>query len=87
MPANLRIYGLADQEFRILRGTKPIGPVIGHLADAPLYESVEDEWGRRYHYAGICELNKSANHSKSRFVSVLRLGEFILPPGIIYKMT
>ncbi|SFV38170.1 hypothetical protein SAMN04488557_3573 [Hyphomicrobium facile] len=48
MPASLRNYGLADQEFRILRGANLVAPVIGHLAGAPLYKSLQDECGRRY---------------------------------------
>lgn len=78
MPLGPTVSG--DQTFNILRNLKPIGRQIGFFHDTPLYDSVEDEWGRVYCFAGICW------RSGARYNVLLGAREFIQPPGIIYRM-
>jgi hypothetical protein len=74
------MHGHSYQEFFILRNMKPVGPEIGRLGDIPLHEAVEDEWGRTYRYVGI------ASRVGSKYAVNLGEREFILPPGVVYRM-
>jgi hypothetical protein len=80
MPGDFRIYGHSYQEFLILRNMRPAGPKIGMFGDTPLHEAVEDEWGRIYRYVGICSV------VDRKYSDTLSEREFVLPPGIIYRM-
>jgi hypothetical protein len=81
MPCDFRTYGgQAYQEFFILRNTRPAGPEIAKFAGVPVHAKVEDEWGRFYQYAG------TSSRSGSKYTVTLGEREFILPPGIVYRM-
>ncbi|MBS0237177.1 MAG: hypothetical protein JSR89_01990 [Proteobacteria bacterium] len=80
MPCDLRIDDNARQEFCILRNMHPVGARIGQFMNGPLYDSIEDEWGRVYRYVGVCP--RVGRH----YAIVLGKREFIYPPGIIYRM-
>jgi hypothetical protein len=81
MPHSVYFNGRAYAEPHILRNVTPAGPVIGKYADTPVREIVRDEWGRSYRYAGVTVQNRGSFDP-----TMLRDGEFILPPGIIYRM-
>ena len=80
MPCDLRVHDRSYQEFFILRNMRPVGPQIGIFGDVPLHEAVRDEWGRIYRYVGVCSVADRTCTGK------LGEREFILPPGIIYRM-
>lgn len=80
MPCDFRVYGHTYREYFVLRNTKLIGPEIGRLGDVPLHEVLEDEWGRSYRYVGVCPSGSSV------LPVPLNTGEFILPPGVVYRM-
>lgn len=81
MPHSVYFNDLAYVEPLILRNVTPAGPVIGKYADTPVREIVRDEWGRSYRYAGV-----TAPNNGSYDPTKLQDGEFVLPPGIIYRM-
>lgn len=67
-------------EYFVLANARSEGPVVGHLADLPIHETVVDAWGVRYHYAGL-----APRDADGRFdVDCLRAGEWIVRPGFIY---
>jgi hypothetical protein len=80
MPCNFRTHSSRHQEFFILRHTTPVGPEIGKFAGISFHAEIEDEWGRIYRYVGTSP-RKGPN-----YIVKLREREFILPPGIIYRM-
>lgn len=82
MPHSVHFSGLDYIEPLILRNVMPAGPVIGKYADTPVRETVRDEWGRSYRYAGITAAKRNGTYDPN----VLQDGEFVLPPGIIYRM-
>ena len=80
MPCDFRIYGSPYQEFFILRNMTAIGPEVGKFSGVPFHAEIQDEWGRIYRYVGTSP-RKGPNYTA-------KLGEkeFILPPGIVYRM-
>jgi hypothetical protein len=67
-------------EYFVLVNTRSEGPVIGHIADRPICETVVDERGVRYHYAGLAPRDPDGRFD----VDCLRHGEWIVQPGFIY---
>jgi hypothetical protein len=80
MPCDFRMYGPAYCEYFVLRDMKPVGPEIGRLGDVALHDVLEDKWGRSYRYVGVCPAVRRA------WGDQLNKGEFILPPGVVYRM-
>lgn len=68
-------------EARILRNVKPLGPVIGLYADAPIHEHIRDDAGRKYGYAGVACQTRRGQYDCAQ----LATGEVLVPPGIIYR--
>ncbi len=58
------------------------GSVIGYLAGAPITETVIDLFGRRFAFAGIAPRNRDGRYD----LDSLRPGEFIVKPGMLYRM-
>jgi len=58
------------------------GPVIGTYAGSPITETVLDGFGRRYAYAGAAPCRRDGRYD----IEVLASGEFILEPGLLYRM-
>ena len=67
-------------EYFVLANTRSEGPVIGHVADQPIRESVVDDRGVRYRYAGLAPRDPDGRFA----VDCLRSGEWIVRPGFIY---
>ena len=80
MPCDFRVYGQTYREYFVLRNMKPAGPEIGRLGDVALHDMLEDQWGRHYRYVGVCPSVGGAWGDR------LNTGEFILPPGVVYRM-
>ncbi len=68
-------------EYSILQNAKPAGPTIGKLDGNEFSEFVSDEFGRIFVYSGV-----APRLSNGRFDdAALKDGEFIVPPGLIYR--
>lgn len=69
-------------EYFILANVSAHGPVVGHLAGAPIRDAVVDEDGRRYRFAGVMPRRATGRYA----VEALRPGEWIVEPGLIYLL-
>lgn len=67
-------------EYFILWNPQFEGEVIGHLAGAPIRETVLDTCGTRYHYVGIAQRDCNGRFN----VKLLSPGEWIVQPGLVY---
>lgn len=74
--------GRRRAEFFMLRAVVRAGPVIGRYAGAEIYQSIVDEWGRRYIFVGIATIRSEGDYD----CDALRTGEFILAPGLVYRL-
>jgi len=68
-------------ECSMLRHARPIGPTMGFYAGQEIPASVADEFGRRFVYAGVAPRKPNGTFD----VDALATGEFIVPPGLIYR--
>jgi hypothetical protein len=69
-------------EFVMLRNVRPAGPVIGKFSGADIVSEIRDEFGRTYVYAGV-----ALRKWNGRFdTACLAVGEFILEPGLVYRI-
>jgi hypothetical protein len=69
-------------DYYILHHAEPAGPVIGHYAGREIRAYVIDDLKRRYVYAGVA-LRLWNGQFDTR---ALRDGEFILQPGLVYRL-
>jgi len=69
-------------EYCLLGNVTPSGKSMGCYMDRPISESVIDEFGRRYVYAGIAPRRWNGQFDGD----ALQVGHFILPPGLIYRL-
>ena len=77
IPARSRNFPV---EYYILSHVAFAGAVVGSLADQPIRETVIDEAGQRYRFAGL-----ACRDSNGRYdVFSLQAGEWIVEPGLIY---
>ena len=67
-------------EYFVLANIRSEGPVVGRLADQPIRETVVDDRGIRYRYAGLAPRDPDGRFD----VNCLRAGEWIVRPGFIY---
>lgn len=58
----------------------PCGPEIGRLGEHPIFETIEDEHGRRYRYSGVLS-SSVAGFDPGQ----LRKGEFVVGKRLIYR--
>jgi hypothetical protein len=58
------------------------GPVIGLYREQPITESVTDCFGRSFSYAGVAPRGRDGQYD----VNVLKAGQFIVEPGLVYCM-
>lgn len=61
---------------------RPLGPIIGHLAGVGFAETVGDAFGRRFTYQGVMPRGPGGDFD----LESLRRGEFIVPPGLLYRL-
>jgi hypothetical protein len=80
MRTNVFVQG-SPIEYSLLHNVKPIGPSMGFYADREIPESVLDELGRRFVYARVAPRKWNGVFD----VEALAAGEFIVPPGLIYR--
>ena len=71
-----------DAHYLIILHPKRVGPVVGSFCGEDIHERVDDCWGRRYSFAGIIARLPNRHYDRAR----LKPLEFILEPGIIYRM-
>jgi hypothetical protein len=68
-------------EYSILHNTVSQGPAIGRLNGREFSEFVIDEFGRLFSYTGVAPRRSNGQFDDA----ALKDGEFIVPPGLIYK--
>jgi len=69
-------------EYFVLANLRSEGTVIGHLAGKPIPETVVDASGHRYRFAGVAPRAADGRID----VEGLRTGEWIVQPGLVYRM-
>jgi hypothetical protein len=69
-------------EYFILHGVTPIGRSIGFYEDRPIAESIVNEHGQRFVYAGVAPRRWNGQFD----LDALRPGEFIAQPGLVYRL-
>lgn len=73
-------------EYYVLRISGPAAAqpnestVVGYLADRPIFSTVIDSSGNRYHYVGLAPRLSDGRYD----VESLALGEWLVEPGLIY---
>jgi hypothetical protein len=68
-------------DYSILLDPQPAGPPIGRYAGKEFSEFVRDAFGRLFVFAGIAPRRANGGFDDD----VLRPGEFIVLPGLIYR--
>ncbi len=68
-------------EYSMLHNTTPQGPAIGQLDGHEFSEFILDEFGRLFVFCGVAPRLSSGQFDDA----ALKDGEFIVPPGLIYK--
>jgi hypothetical protein len=81
-PQYSALDGHRRAEFFMLRQAVPTGPVIGFYSGALIHQSIADEWGRRYTFVGIATFRRRGVYD----CDALKTAEFILAPGLIYRL-
>lgn len=61
---------------------RPLGPFIGHLAGVAFAETVSDAFGRCFTYQGVMPRGPDGEFD----LESLRRGEFIVQPGLLYRL-
>ena len=61
---------------------RPTGSIIGSYNGAAIAEEVVDEFGRCFGYTGAAPRNSMGTYD----VDLLRPGEFIVGPGLLYRL-
>lgn len=69
-------------EYHLIVDPRPEGPMVGVYAGHPFSESVADYFGRRFTYAGVAPRLRNGQYD----VAALRAGEFIVEPGLLYRI-
>lgn len=69
-------------DFHIIAEPQPDGPTIGFYHEKPIAAAVLDGFGRRFVYDGIAPRKRDGSYD----VSLLRPGEWIVEPGIVYHI-
>jgi hypothetical protein len=67
-------------EYSMMVGAMPEGAVIGVFAGKPISARVVDSFGRCFRYVGVAIRTRSGEFA----IELLRPGEFIVEPGLVY---
>ena len=78
----VRLRSHAVDECLILNDVTGQGPVIGYCLGRPIHDRVADHWRRVYTYAGVIARHRHGRYDPARLAPF----EFILEPGIVYRM-
>src|SRR5271169_4519880 len=73
---------LRPAEFSMVVEPHTAGPVIGVYRGLPFAEQVVDQFGRRFAYVGVACRRRDGQFD----LASLRPGEFIVEPGLAYRM-
>ncbi|MGO4685420.1 hypothetical protein [Hyphomicrobium sp. 2TAF46] len=82
MPGFIAARQTQTVEYFILRDVTRHGRAIGVFSGTPISEAIVDAFGRRYIFSGIAPRTWSGKFN----VECLGTGEFILPPGLVYRL-
>jgi hypothetical protein len=69
-------------EYSMVIEPRPTGPTIGVFGGRPIAERVVDHFGRWFTYAGVARKLRDGQFE----VASLKPGEFIVEPGLIYRL-
>ena len=69
-------------EYSMMVEPRPAGPTIGLYRGLPIAERVVDQFGRRFFYVGLASRRRDGRFD----VGSLRAGEFIVEPGLVYRL-
>jgi hypothetical protein len=73
---------MRNLEYCILHDVKPVGRTMGFFADREIPEAVVDQFGRRFDYVGVASRKPNGKLD----AEALGPGEFILRPGLVYRL-
>lgn len=65
-----------------IHNAQPAGPVIGKFGEEEISETIIDEFGRAYTYAGLAPRAWSGKLDADR----LKSGEFLFKSGLVYRL-
>jgi len=82
MPGFIAAKHAQTVDYFILRDVTPYGRAIGVFSGIPISEAIVDAYGRHYIFSGIASRTWSGKFN----VECLGSGEFILPPGLVYRL-
>jgi hypothetical protein len=71
-----------ELELSLVAEPRPLGPIIGHLAGVGFAETVGDSFGRCFTYQGVMPRGPDGEFD----LESLRRGEFIVQPGLLYRL-
>lgn len=69
-------------EYYLLHGVRPDGPTVGHYSGKPVADVVIDAYERRYVFTGLAPRRNDGRYDLGK----LRDGEFLLEPGLVYRL-
>jgi hypothetical protein len=75
-----RVGRSVPTEYFVLANPQPEGAVIGNVGDLLIHETVIDDNGLRYRFAGVASRDPDGRID----VEALRPGEWIVQPGLVY---
>ena len=67
-------------EYYVLPHVSTAGPILGYLAGRPILACVQDQFGKRYRFAGLVPRRPDGTFN----VKMLQPGEWIVEPGFVY---
>jgi hypothetical protein len=70
-------------EYSFIQDPRPIGPPIGSYGGKDFAEFVRDAFGRVFVYSGIASRRRDGR----LIAEDLRTGEFIILPGLVYRLS
>jgi hypothetical protein len=73
---------MSELIYCMLQNVKPVGRTIGKFGDRDISEGLSDELGRVYRFVGLASRTMHGNLDPD----ALKPGEFILKPGLVYRM-
>lgn len=81
-PQRSGLSGRRLPAFFTLHDVTPAGHVIGNYRGHDIHRNIIDTWSRRCSFIGVAPAGPQDGYD----FEVLQSGEFILPPGLIYRL-